>query len=135
MNITTTRKVVKNPEAYSDTELHEALDVLVSDERFTEAQVTKGQAAIEAELNSRKGVYPEGTNIRNIKSFNRGIKVMFHCVEHPQYDYMSKDPFCSQMFPANEAAQRASFGIDKDECNHKLRDDVWVTSSVYNVNS
>lgn len=134
MNITTARKVAKTPEDYSEADLHEALDVIVNDERFTEAQVIKGQAAIESELNARKGVYPAGTNVRNIKEFNRGIKVRFACKEHPQYEYVSKDPFTSQMFPANEAAQAIQWG-KKDECSHTLRDDVWFTTSEYNTNA
>lgn len=56
MNITTTKKAVRNPEAFSTADLHEALDVLVNDERFTEKQVANGQYAIEAELTKRNSV-------------------------------------------------------------------------------
>lgn len=131
MNITTARKVAKTPSAFTEAELHEALDVVVSDERFTEVQVVKAQAAIELELNHRKGVYPIGTNVNDIKNFDRGIKVHVRCLFHPEVQYMTKQWGVSNVFPANEHTKRAEFGIDEMECDHKFRDDVWVTASVY----
>jgi len=74
--------------------------------------------------------YPVGTNIRDIAEFDRGTKVEFSCHHHPQYVYRSKDPFVSQLFPANEAAQDLYWG-EKDECDHTLKDDVWFTTREY----
>lgn len=56
MNITKARTVAKNPEVYTEQELHESLDVIVNDDRFSEGQVTKFQAAIEAELKARDSI-------------------------------------------------------------------------------
>jgi hypothetical protein len=75
-------------------------------------------------------LYPIGTNIRDIARFDRGIKVVFACKEHPQYEYMSKEPGVSQWFPANEAARQLQWG-GKDECHHTLRHDVWFTTREY----
>lgn len=75
-------------------------------------------------------LYPIGTNIRDITGFDRSTKVWFSCREHPQYEYMSKEPARSQLFPANHAAQMLQWG-EKDECPHKLSDDVWFTTRPY----
>jgi hypothetical protein len=76
-------------------------------------------------------LYPIGTNISDITHFDRGIKVYFGCKEHPQYEYMSKEPCVSQWFPANEATQNLQWGA-KDECPHKYpSSDVWFTTREY----
>ena len=75
--------------------------------------------------------HPIGTNIGNITYFDRGTKVWFSCKEHPQYEYMSKQPSASQWFPANQATQDLQWGAT-DECHHKYpSDDVWVTTREY----
>jgi hypothetical protein len=74
--------------------------------------------------------YPVGTNIRDIESFDRSTKVVFHCVEHPEFWYMSKQPSCSQWFPANEAAREIQWGKD-DPCPHHSNNDVWFTVQEY----
>lgn len=75
-------------------------------------------------------IYPAGTNIWDISSFDRGTKVIFHCTEHPEFWYMSKQPSCSNWFPANEAARELQWGKE-DPCHHKMNDDVWVTATEY----
>jgi len=87
------------------------------------------QTASECPYNGR-ATHPVGTNVRDIPHFDRGIKVRFSCREHPQYEYMSKEPGRSQWFPANEATQALQWGTP-DECSHKWRDDVWFTTSPY----
>lgn len=74
--------------------------------------------------------YPIGTNIRDINHFDRGIKVVFACKEHPEYEYMSKQPSVSNWFPANEAARLLQWG-NPEKCHHKLKDDVWFTTREY----
>jgi hypothetical protein len=76
--------------------------------------------------------YPVGTNIRDISGWDRGTKAIFECKEHPGIHFMSKQPSCSNWFPANKAAQDIEFGITKeDPCPHKVRDDVWVLAAEY----
>jgi hypothetical protein len=75
-------------------------------------------------------LHPIGTNVHDIHQYDRGIKVVFACKEHPQYEYASKEPGRSQWFPANEAARALQWG-GKDECTHTLRDDVWFTTQPY----
>jgi hypothetical protein len=76
-------------------------------------------------------VYPAGTSIWNIRSFDRGTKVYFKCTHCPQYEYRSKDPFVSQWFPANELTEKLSWG-GTDECSHTLKNSkCWVTSREY----
>jgi len=75
-------------------------------------------------------LHPIGTNIRDIIRFDRGTKVVFACKDHPQYEYMSKEPAVSQWFPANEAARLLQWG-DPDKCQHKINDDVWRTVREY----
>lgn len=43
-------------------------------------------------------VYPAGTRVGDIKHFDRGMKVSFHCPKHPQNHFYSKDPFVSSWF-------------------------------------
>lgn len=74
---------------------------------------------------------PAGTLISDMIYFDRGIKVLFACKHHPQYWYMSKQPSCSNWFPANEAARQLQWGA-VDECTHTVKDDVWVTVEPYN---
>lgn len=75
--------------------------------------------------------YPTGTNVREIKNFDRSIKVHFQCKEHPGPVYASKEPGWSSWFPANEQARDIDWGKTPDPCNHFRRDDVWVTASEY----
>ena len=75
-------------------------------------------------------LHPIGTNIRDITGFDRSTKVWFACKEHPQYEYMSKEPGRSNWFPANTAAQDLQWGKE-DECPHKISDDVWFTTREY----
>jgi hypothetical protein len=74
--------------------------------------------------------YAVGTNVRDIREFDRSIKVIFHCTEHPEFHYMSKQPSCSQWFPANEASRELQWGKE-DPCPHTAKDDVWVTVHEY----
>lgn len=46
-------------------------------------------------------VYPAGTELRSIDRFDRSRKVLFHCPDHPQHVYASKDPFSSTWFPGD----------------------------------
>lgn len=75
-------------------------------------------------------VYPIGTNVRDITEFDRGIKVVFHCKEHPEFHYASKDPFVSNWFPANQAAIDIQFQIN-EPCEHMIKHDVWFTVREY----
>ena len=43
-------------------------------------------------------VYPAGTRVGNVRDFDRSMKVLFHCPDHPGVVYMSKDPFVSTWF-------------------------------------
>lgn len=43
-------------------------------------------------------VYPVGTRIGDVKHFDRGMKVAFHCPKHPKNVFSSKDPFSSSWF-------------------------------------
>jgi hypothetical protein len=75
-------------------------------------------------------LHPIGTNIHDITRFDRSTKVVFACKEHPEYEYMSKEPGASQWFPANEAARLLQWG-NPDKCQHKYGDDVWHTTQPY----
>jgi hypothetical protein len=77
-------------------------------------------------------MYPKGTNIRDIQTFDRGIKVTFGCKEHTDIVYRSKDPFASNWFPANDVTERAEFTMTINSlCSHTLKDDVWFTTETY----
>jgi len=58
MSLTKAKIVAKNPNAYSNAELDEALTVIVGDDRLTEAQVTRMQAAIDPVLRARTCTHP-----------------------------------------------------------------------------
>lgn len=75
--------------------------------------------------------YRAGTNVRDIKHFDRGTKVTVKCIHHPEIQYRTKEWGRSNEFPANEHTQRAELGIDVMECDHKFRDDVWVLAEDY----
>lgn len=68
--------------------------------------------------------YPAGTNIREVRGWDRSIKAIFECKEHPGIHYMSKQPGCSHWFPANRAAEDISSG--SDPCPHNVSSDTWV---------
>jgi len=53
MSLTKAKIVARNPNAYSTAELDDALTVIVEDDRLTEAQVTRMQAAIDPVLRAR----------------------------------------------------------------------------------
>jgi len=53
MSLTKAKIIAKNPNAYSNAELDDALTVIVEDDRLTEAQVTRMQAAIDPVLRAR----------------------------------------------------------------------------------
>ena len=61
-------------------------------------------------------VYPVGTRIGDVKHFDRGQKVVFHCPKHPARHWASKDPFSSSWFDAGK-----EFG-DLEECDCNTRD-------------
>ncbi len=46
-------------------------------------------------------VYPVGTLVKDIKGFDRSIKVAFACPEHPTSAWVSKDPYSSSHFAQN----------------------------------
>ncbi len=43
--------------------------------------------------------YPVGTKVKDIKHFDRSMKVAFVCPDHPASAWVSKDPFSSSIFP------------------------------------
>ena len=46
-----------------------------------------------------------GSRVGDITIFDRGTKVTFECPNHPSMGHWrSKDPFCSNWFPANQEA-------------------------------
>ena len=45
-------------------------------------------------------IYPAGTRISDVEHFDRSMKVQFHCPDHPQNKFASKDPYVSHWFPA-----------------------------------
>lgn len=53
MTLTKAKAVAKNPEAFTTSELDEALTVIVEDDRLTETQVTNLQNKIDPVLRSR----------------------------------------------------------------------------------
>ena len=61
-------------------------------------------------------VYPVGTRIGDVKHFDRGQKVTFHCPKHPVKHFASKDPFSSTWFDAGK-----EFG-DMVDCDCNTRD-------------
>lgn len=61
-------------------------------------------------------VYPVGTRIGDVKHFDRGQKVVFHCPKHPARHWASKDPFSSSWFDAGK-----EFG-DLEECDCNTSD-------------
>jgi len=69
--------------------------------------------------------FPKGTNIREVTGWDRSTKAIFECKEHPGIHYMSKQPSCSNWFPANEAARDLQWG-KPDPCEHTMSSDVWV---------
>lgn len=44
-------------------------------------------------------MYPAGTRVGDIESFDRSIKVEFTCEKHDIGNWVSKDPFVSTWFP------------------------------------
>lgn len=74
--------------------------------------------------------YPAGTNIREVRGWDRSTKAIFECKEHPGIHYMSKQPSCSNWFPANKAAQDLQWG-QPDPCPHNAASDVWVLVAEY----
>jgi hypothetical protein len=53
--------------------------------------------------------YPAGTKLNEITHFDRSDKVLFHCPNHPEYKFRSKDPFVSSIFPGDAATSAAEF--------------------------
>lgn len=53
ISLSKAKAMAKNPGAYGTPELHEALDVIVNDDRLTETQVTNLQNKIETALRTR----------------------------------------------------------------------------------
>jgi hypothetical protein len=43
-------------------------------------------------------IYPAGTRISDVHHFDRSMKVAFHCCDHPQNVFLSKDPYVSNWF-------------------------------------
>jgi len=77
-------------------------------------------------------IYPKGTNISEIRHFDRSTKVTFACSEHMEIHYRSKDPFSSNWFPANELANQIGFGIEEDPCAHTFKNHgEWLTTEDY----
>jgi hypothetical protein len=42
--------------------------------------------------------YPAGTRISDVEHFDRSMKVVFYCPDHPQNVFASKDPYVSHWF-------------------------------------
>lgn len=138
VSLTKAKQIAKDPDAYSTRELDEALTTIVESDRLSEKQVSNLQAKIDPVLRDRienGRTYPVGTNVRDIECFDRGIKVVFGCKEHTGIQYMCKEPFTSNVFPANEHTRWAEFGTEVMECEHKFSDDVWVTVRPYTYKS
>lgn len=57
--------------------------------------------------------HPAGTQLSEIANFDRGTKVHFHCPDHPEYTFRSKDPFISSIFPGDPATSDAEFRMVK----------------------
>jgi hypothetical protein len=61
--------------------------------------------------------YPAGTKLNEISHFDRSTKVHFHCPDHPEYSFRSKDPFCSSIFPGDVTTSNAEFhGVKFCQC-------------------
>lgn len=131
MNMTLVRKIVANPADFTSAELHDAMDFIVNSPDLSEKQVTRMQEKIEAELKSER-VYHIGTDIRDIRSFDRSEKVHFGCALHPEIQFRSKDPFVSQWFPGNATTSDLEFQGKVDEvCPCTLKNGIWTTVSLY----
>lgn len=74
--------------------------------------------------------YPAGTPIEEVHSFDRGQKVAFKCIDHPQWVYVSKDPYVSNWFPGDKATQDAEFKGEVT-CRHKLTPGQYVVAHDY----
>lgn len=57
--------------------------------------------------------YAAGTKLNEITHFDRSDKVHFHCPEHPEYTFRSKDPFISSIFPGDAKTSEAEFQMVK----------------------
>lgn len=76
--------------------------------------------------------YPIGTNLRDIKTFDRSTKVVFACTNHPDIHFMSKDPFCSNWFPGNQLSEDIDWGKVADPCSDTFKTHAgWVTVTEY----
>ncbi|UDL16705.1 hypothetical protein SEA_ATUIN_12 [Arthrobacter phage Atuin] len=71
--------------------------------------------------------YAAGTKLDEITTFDRSTKVHFHCPDHPEYTFRSKDPFVSSIFPGDPATADAEFqGVKFCTCpirNHVVTTD------------
>lgn len=67
--------------------------------------------------------FAPGTKVKDVTVVDRGQKMMFTCSKHDDTAvYVSKEPWCSRWFFAAE---------NRDECDCKVTDDVWVLVSWY----
>lgn len=66
-------------------------------------------------------VYPAGTPLEDVMVFDRGIKVHFKCTDHPQWSYVSKDPYVSNWFPGDSVTVDANHSGEADACQHSIR--------------
>lgn len=77
-------------------------------------------------------IYPVGTDIREIRSFDRSEKVTFNCALHPEIAFRSKDPFVSQWFPGNDFTSKCEFeGTVDEHCPCTLKNGIWLTTQEY----
>ena len=74
--------------------------------------------------------FPKGTNVREVTGWDRSKKAIFQCKFHRGIHYMSKQPSCSNWFPANQAARDLQWGTP-DPCDHTSSNDVWVLVEDY----
>lgn len=85
-----------------------------------------------SEYDDEPQTYPVGTHTCNIVRFDRGIKVIFECKDHPGPWYASKQPSVSAWFPANQQAIDIQNGMATDPCPHTAKDYTrWITTTEY----
>lgn len=74
--------------------------------------------------------YPVGTDVRDVRGWDRGIKAIFECKDHPGIHYASKQPAISTWFPANQEAIDIQNG-KPDPCPHNIKTGTWVLAREY----
>lgn len=66
--------------------------------------------------------YAKGTRVGTILNFDRSQHVHFHCPEHPEVVWFSKEPALSRWFPAGDKPGESSLCWETRFCSVPLSD-------------